>query len=198
MAEGFKERYDERMVGRNGGDAISRICLVVALVFIVLSFFVVGINPFLYVLTLVLGIAAAVYAFFRMNSTDVEARQAEVDALFGRGGSRGSSRTSRTRRDSRDAGRERRSARPRRTPEWEQDPYEDNSWQESEPQGHDDGYQEQEEPFEQPFEEPASEEQPAKILVACDECGQKLSVPTGRGNIRVTCPRCSHQFTMHS
>jgi hypothetical protein len=82
MAEGFKDRYNEFMVGRNGGDAISRVCLIVAIVLLVLSFFCVGINPFLYVLVLLLGIAAGAYAVLRMISRKVMVRQAENAAFL--------------------------------------------------------------------------------------------------------------------
>ncbi len=33
-------------------------------------------------------------------------------------------------------------------------------------------------------------------LVQCESCGQNLRVPTGKGNIQVTCPKCSHKFSV--
>lgn len=37
-----------------------------------------------------------------------------------------------------------------------------------------------------------------KVTVVCDECGQKLSVPKGRGKLKVTCPKCHHQQIVES
>lgn len=33
-------------------------------------------------------------------------------------------------------------------------------------------------------------------LVRCDKCSQKLRVPTKKGRIEVTCPKCSNQFSI--
>lgn len=32
----------------------------------------------------------------------------------------------------------------------------------------------------------------------CPQCGQKLRVPTGRGKISITCPKCQNQFVKKS
>lgn len=32
----------------------------------------------------------------------------------------------------------------------------------------------------------------------CSQCGQSLSVPKGKGTLRVTCPKCRHQTTIKS
>lgn len=34
---------------------------------------------------------------------------------------------------------------------------------------------------------------PMKVVFTCDKCGQSLSVPKGRGTLKVTCPKCGHQ-----
>ena len=33
----------------------------------------------------------------------------------------------------------------------------------------------------------------ALVRVECEECGQGLSVPKGKGTIRVVCPKCQHE-----
>ncbi len=38
----------------------------------------------------------------------------------------------------------------------------------------------------------------AKVRFTCDSCGQPLSVPAGRGKLKVTCPKCHHQQTIDS
>ncbi len=38
----------------------------------------------------------------------------------------------------------------------------------------------------------------AKVRFTCDNCGQSLSVPKGRGKLKVTCPSCHHQQTIDS
>ena len=32
----------------------------------------------------------------------------------------------------------------------------------------------------------------------CEQCGQALSVPKGKGTLRVTCPKCQHKTTIKS
>ncbi len=215
MFDDMRDRYDDHMAGRRGGDALSRTCLIVAIVLVLLSFVCVGISPFLYVLVLVLGIALAVYAAIRMNSRDIAARAEENDRFLGffqrfgtgareagsregrgagRRSSRGSSdRAERATRSSRrgvrnDAAAEdesdERFERPQRRaasePAGEQEPQPSQS-QEAGPRA--DAGQAQAQPVE-------------KVTIACDECGQKLRVPAGKGTLNVRCPKCSNVFTI--
>lgn len=36
------------------------------------------------------------------------------------------------------------------------------------------------------------------LYFTCDACGQSLSVPKGKGTLKVTCPKCKHQTTIKS
>lgn len=38
----------------------------------------------------------------------------------------------------------------------------------------------------------------SKKTFTCEECGQSLSVPKGRGKLKVTCPKCHHQMKVES
>lgn len=201
MLDGFKDRYDDLMVGKNGGDAISRTCIIAAIVLVVLSFFCVGVNPFLYVLVLVVGIALAAYAALRMNSRDIAARADENRAFLeffqnigrrqakepaaGRTGSRRTQQQRQTRGAQASASR-----RPRRT-EREDAGQRGQARAEEQPQ-------EQARPQREPQEQAGAkqEAQPEKVTVACDSCGQKLRVPAGKGTVKVRCPKCQNVFTL--
>lgn len=37
-----------------------------------------------------------------------------------------------------------------------------------------------------------------KLTFTCEKCGQSLSVPKGRGTLKVTCPKCNHQQKVKS
>ena len=37
-----------------------------------------------------------------------------------------------------------------------------------------------------------------KTTFVCEECGQSLSVPKGRGKLKITCPKCNHQQIVKS
>lgn len=39
---------------------------------------------------------------------------------------------------------------------------------------------------------------PSKVYLSCEKCGQPLSVPKGKGTLKVTCPKCRYQMTTHS
>lgn len=36
------------------------------------------------------------------------------------------------------------------------------------------------------------------LHLSCPECGQRVRVPRGKGNIRITCPTCQNKFDAHS
>lgn len=38
----------------------------------------------------------------------------------------------------------------------------------------------------------------SKTTFLCEECGQSLSVPKGRGKLKITCPKCHHQQIIES
>ena len=44
----------------------------------------------------------------------------------------------------------------------------------------------------------AAESDREKLRIACDRCGQSLSVPKGRGTLKVTCPKCHCQMKVRS
>lgn len=37
-----------------------------------------------------------------------------------------------------------------------------------------------------------------RLRLRCEGCGQSLSVPKGRGTLKVTCPKCHHQTRIES
>jgi predicted RNA-binding Zn-ribbon protein involved in translation (DUF1610 family) len=37
-----------------------------------------------------------------------------------------------------------------------------------------------------------------KVIFSCDNCGQSLSVPKGRGTLKVTCPKCGRTTVIKS
>lgn len=43
-----------------------------------------------------------------------------------------------------------------------------------------------------------SAESSDKMRITCEQCGQALSVPKGRGTLKVTCPKCNHQMRVES
>jgi hypothetical protein len=183
MVDGFKEKYESTMVGRNGGDALSRVCLIVAIVLVLLSFACIGINPILYVLVLLLGIVAGAYAALRMLSRNVVARQAENAAFLsifqrfgiGRGGQGGVAEERPVRE------------RPRRAPR------EDRGYRDEEP-----APRPAPAPAQEPQPEPQPAPQPEKVTVTCENCGQHLRVPAGKGTVKVRCPKCQNVFTLHT
>lgn len=150
------------MIGRNGTDKLSLVCLIVAVAVGLINSFAP--NIFL----TVVAWALLIYSLFRCFSTNVTARQAEnekFESFFSRGrtnagtgGNRGkggagraaSGRSSRQGRSSNSAGSR--------------------------------------------ANKPVSE----TITFQCEQCGQKLSVPKGKGTLKITCPKCHHQQRVDS
>jgi DNA-directed RNA polymerase subunit RPC12/RpoP len=44
----------------------------------------------------------------------------------------------------------------------------------------------------------AQRKDPAKLYFTCTRCNQSLSVPKGKGTLKITCPKCKHQTTIKS
>lgn len=70
----FKEKFAQFMYGRRGTDEFSRFLLIVALVFIVLSWMMGGV---LQSIVWALGLASLIYCYFRMFSRNIYKRQQE-------------------------------------------------------------------------------------------------------------------------
>ncbi len=45
---------------------------------------------------------------------------------------------------------------------------------------------------------PMKKDTATTVYFTCDNCGQSLSVPKGKGTLKVTCPKCKHQTTIKS
>lgn len=45
---------------------------------------------------------------------------------------------------------------------------------------------------------PMKKDMATTVYFTCDNCGQSLSVPKGKGTLKVTCPKCKHQTTIKS
>lgn len=37
--------------------------------------------------------------------------------------------------------------------------------------------------------------EPSKVIITCSECNARMSIPAGRGNIRLKCPKCGNEIT---
>jgi hypothetical protein len=44
----------------------------------------------------------------------------------------------------------------------------------------------------------ASPKDPTKLYFTCARCNQSLSVPRGKGTLKITCPKCKNQTTIKS
>lgn len=49
-----------------------------------------------------------------------------------------------------------------------------------------------------PSSKQSEQSKPDTIVFACERCGQKLTVPKGRGKLKVTCPKCNKQQMIDS
>ncbi len=48
------------------------------------------------------------------------------------------------------------------------------------------------------FNPSAIEKAVSTKVMSCPNCQKKLSVPKGKGKIKITCPHCGHKFTTES
>ncbi len=79
MASDFKEKFNSFMARRNGPDQLSRDALILAIVLLVVSAFT---RDAVRTVFLVLGIAAMVYSYWRMFSTNSYKRGSENSAYL--------------------------------------------------------------------------------------------------------------------
>lgn len=48
-------------------------------------------------------------------------------------------------------------------------------------------------------QQPHNKEQCSELIFfMCEECGQRLTVPKGKGTLKITCPKCGHQIIKKS
>ncbi len=45
---------------------------------------------------------------------------------------------------------------------------------------------------------PMKKDTATTVYFTCDNCGQSLCVPKGKGTLKITCPKCKHQTTIRS
>lgn len=168
-------KFQAFMVGRNGSDKLAFACITAALIVVIINMFVP--NMFL---TLIVW-ALLIYYIFRCFSTNVAARQAEnekFESLISRvkaggagkgAGAGGKGAGSGGRAGKCSAGR---TSYSRRSARHSQARHTGASR--------------------------AKKPEDDTLMFQCEQCGQKLSVPKGKGTLKITCPKCHHQQKIHS
>lgn len=163
-------KIDAFMIGRNGSDKLSFTCLVAAVVIVVINAFLSSV-----VLALITW-ALLIYSLFRCFSTNVPARRAEnekFESFFARlrnGKDSGGRGTGNGGSSARAS-----SGRPSRQ-----------AYNGGQGSARAAGRARQ------------SNSEADTITFQCEQCGQKLSVPKGKGTLKVTCPKCHHQQKVNS
>ena len=173
----LNDKLQNFMVGRNGADRLARWSMGAALLLMVLNIFLNNI------VILAISYAFLFYCIFRIFSRDPASRAREDErfsrmldrAAFwrkgagGDGGSRDGGSSSRSHRHpSRDDGGDRAASRA--------------GGRSARPGDGASG----------------SVGSDGKMRISCETCGQSLSVPKGRGTLKVTCPKCNHQMRVKS
>lgn len=75
----FSQKFRDYIATRNGPDNLSRVALILAVIFLIIAIITTGAVRSV---TLVIGIAALIYTYFRLFSKDVTARRRENDAYL--------------------------------------------------------------------------------------------------------------------
>lgn len=163
-------KLQQFMIGRNGPDKLSRWALGGAIVVTLVGMFVPNV-----VLTMV-SYALLFYSIYRMFSTNVSARRQEDEKFAGFLAKLKGGRGAGTNRGSGAGG----TGGPNGTNAGGQRPGGTGA---SGVSG---------------AGRTAPSQSKAKVRFTCDNCGQSLSVPKGRGKLKVTCPTCHHQQTIDS
>ena len=163
------------MMGRNGADKLSLVCLIAAVVIGLINSFIPSI------IFTVITWALLIYSLFRCFSTNVAARQAEnekFENLF----SRGSGRRDSSRKGASGA-RGRKSSSGHAAGNHKSGAASGGSANASSVSG---------------ARGRTKRAEGDSITFQCDQCGQKLSVPKGKGTLKITCPKCHHQQKINS
>ncbi len=163
----MRNRFQNFMSGRYGGDALNQTIIIVALILVILNIFIRRTFWILYFVAL----ALLVIYFLRMFSTNISRRTMENDRFVGffsrfRGGSSGSRGNGSNRGYGRNAG------------------YGGNG-------GNRDAYSRRED-----AERRKAQRQDSRYYkyFNCPNCNQKVRVPKGKGKIEITCPKCRTTF----
>lgn len=165
MASNFQEKYNNFMNRRNGPDQLSRDSLVLGIVLLIIA---VLLRDAARTVFTVLGLAAMIYAYWRMFSSKASDRSRENSAyivkraevlgkITGPFKKRGSSSSSNT-------------AGSSKTSAFKQAAQKAAAQAKAQAADKDHKY------------------------FFCPKCGQSVRVPKGAGKIRVTCPKCGEKF----
>lgn len=181
----LNEKIQSFMVGRNGSDRLGRWALGGAVVLMAIDMFIPN------VVLMAASYALLFYSVYRMFSTNVSARASEnarfeelLDKLpFGKGGSKGGGKG---------AG--------QGGSRWGQGGTGTGagkaSWGKGGSKGNGANGHGRTKPGSARGNKQGATQ--AKLHIVCEKCGQSLSVPAGRGTLKVTCPKCSHQMKVKS
>lgn len=164
----FNDRMQNFMVGRNGPDTLVRWLLGLAVVLLLINIIIPN------VICSMLSYALLFYCIYRMFSSNVPARQSENERFEGfldrfRKGRGGSSNSGGTGNSS-------------KTVQKGGGQYSGRNQYGAASNG----------------EARKPSQASDKMAFLCEKCGQSLSVPKGRGTLKVTCPKCHHQQKVKS
>ena len=172
---------EPRPSSRYGMDALGILILVAGIVCLVLSFFGSTVDPMLFTLPFMVGIALIIYEGYRLTSTNISARTRENDALL------------RPFRHTDEAEKERlKKERAERKADAKAQAAERKRAREANRRDDEKARKQ-----EQAAERDAAEH-PGTTTEHCPSCSQSLRVPQGKGTLRVTCPKCKPTFVIHT
>ena len=192
----LNDKLQNFMVGRNGSDRLARWAIGAAIVFIAINFL------FNNIVVLAISYALLFYSFFRVFSKDTAAREREDErfselldkAAFWRRDRSSSSEPRRSSesgsgsaRGSHSSGREEAGRRAEGSRAGQTESFRSKY-----------GSSSSDHPRQGGSAAGESAARSDKIKVACEACGQSLSVPKGRGTLQVTCPKCHHKMKVKS
>lgn len=177
------DTHDEtpRGTSRYGMDALGGVLLVVGILCVLLSFFGAGVDPMLFTLPFIVGVVLVVYVAYRASSTDLAARAKENTAFTAHFKAADSEQRQQAKREREQKRADAKAQAEARKKEREQNRRDDENARKAEEAAERD-----------------AQEHPGTLTAHCPTCGQSLRVPTGKGAIRITCPKCKNAFILHT